>query len=395
MPALHLFNPGHETAVLLGTANYTPSANVKKMTEDLALLPLWYACQDDLIYDGTGTGNSFIRSLPVGLGPFASSLIPDVIGSKAYTAKPWGISPQALNLCQRIKKHSLPNLFIPEWKEEYKVLTGRQTSISCHKLLYERLEGLAVPHPPVMLHSVEQLQEYLAEAPLPVVTKAPYSSSGRGVLWLRNKTLTNAERNWIKGIIQKQGFISIEKGLDKTRDFAMEFYSDGEGTVTYEGLSIFTTGEKGAYSGNKLASQDSLHKEIASITGQDAFARVRAAVEQVLTRIYAHNYEGYLGVDMMLYRDNDRIRIHPCVEVNMRTTMGVVALRIFDRYVHPEAKGVYSVVFDKEPGIALERHRELTANHPLRIDEGKIVRGYLALCPVTGQTNYRAYLVIS
>ena len=28
---LHYFNPGHETAVLSGTVNYTPTTNIQKM----------------------------------------------------------------------------------------------------------------------------------------------------------------------------------------------------------------------------------------------------------------------------------------------------------------------------------------------------------------------------
>lgn len=46
------------------------------------------------------------------------------------------------------------------------------------------------------------------------------------------------DENWIEGAFNKQGMISIESGLDKVQDFAMEFYSDGQGTVRYEGLSV-------------------------------------------------------------------------------------------------------------------------------------------------------------
>ena len=42
-PKIHLFNPGHETAVFHGSVNYTPPTNVQRMIKELAYLPLWYA----------------------------------------------------------------------------------------------------------------------------------------------------------------------------------------------------------------------------------------------------------------------------------------------------------------------------------------------------------------
>ena len=46
---IHYFNPGHETAVLLGTPNYTPPRNIRIMTKDLSFLPAWYAQPGDLV----------------------------------------------------------------------------------------------------------------------------------------------------------------------------------------------------------------------------------------------------------------------------------------------------------------------------------------------------------
>ena len=40
---IHFFNPGHETAILQGSENYTPPANVQRMIKELSYLPVWYA----------------------------------------------------------------------------------------------------------------------------------------------------------------------------------------------------------------------------------------------------------------------------------------------------------------------------------------------------------------
>lgn len=393
MPAFHIFNPGHETAVLLGTLNYTPPTNVGCMTKDLAGLPFWYANADDLVYVAKENG-CFVNACPQELGKFASPFIETQEYTGHYTAAPWGISPHILHYLKTVTKDKAINLDIQEWNAEYKTLTGRQTTIKCHQLLYEQLPHLHLPPPPEMMKSVEAIEICIAERELPVVLKTPFSSSGRGILWIREPQLTNAERNWIKGAIQKQGFISVEKGLNKTLDFAMEFYTDGKGNIRYEGLSVFGTEQKGAYTGNILVSQAVLQKKIEAVIGKEQFENVRKAVAETLKTVYAHSYNGYLGVDMIAYEQNNQTLIHPCVEVNMRFTMGLVALRLFERYIHPEAVGNFYVTFDKEPGKALVKHIAMQKEHPLIIHEQRIRQGYLSLCPVSEQTNYRAYIIV-
>lgn len=394
MPALHLFNPGHETAVLTGAINYTPPAKVAKMAEDLALLPLWYAEAADMVYVEKGGADAFVRSLPQALGPFARIFDPDNVPAETYTATPWGLSPQGLHAFKRIGDKSGIRLLIPPWKTDYESLTGRQSTIRCHQLLRDFFPEVVLPLPPEVFLSLGAIEEYLANAELPLVLKTPYSSSGRGICWLRNSKLTSSEKNRIRGAIGKQGFVSLEKGVDKVVDFALEFYSDGKGNIRYEGISVFNTEDGGAYSGNKLASQESLCHEIDSLAGALRLNRIREAVAEVLKIVYGSVYAGYLGVDMMLYRTGQQIAVHPCVEVNMRFTMGLVALLLAERRIHPTVEGRYCVSFDKEPEAALKKHLALQAACPLEFREGRIAKGYLSLCPVTEETNYRAYLLV-
>ena len=47
----------------------------------------------------------------------------------------------------------------------------------------------------------------------------------------------------------------------------------------------------------------------------------------------APHYDGYLGIDMMLYWDeNGKIALNPCVEVNLRMTMGMVTAAMGSRH---------------------------------------------------------------
>ena len=96
MSRIHYFNPGHETAVLLGTQNYTAPTNVRKMQKDLALLPVWYAEEDDFVYlEDSKATPPFFSHLPKDLHPAPIPVTKAMLAKNApylspMDAAPWG-----------------------------------------------------------------------------------------------------------------------------------------------------------------------------------------------------------------------------------------------------------------------------------------------------------------
>ena len=78
----------------------------------------------------------------------------------------------------------------------------------------------------------------------------------------------------------------------------------------------------------------------------------------------------------------------------MRCTMGLVALKLVQRLLATPASGLFQIAYHKEAGEAYRCHQAAQAAHPLCEKAGRIVKGYLSLCPVTPDTHYRAYLLI-
>lgn len=404
-PLLHLFNPGHETAVLSGSPHYTPPANVQRMTRELALLPFWYATPHDYVWAEADDSeaqaiSSFLSGLPPELGPFPTvtnqqELLANGKSFPPSEAAPWGLSPQSVFLFQELKrKRDLP-LAIPEWKAEFVRLTGRQTAAACLETMRAFRPEFAFPLSPVFCRSWEEVEHHLATEQPPFLVKTPYSSSGRGLLWLPEGKVTAQDRQWIEGAIRRQGCVSIERALERIRDFAVEFYSDGAGGVHSVGFSLFGTEAKGNYSGNFLGSQASLKRVLTEIAGEELLDAAVETARQAVEKTYGALYRGYLGVDMLVYRRQDEsAAIHPCIEINMRYTMGMVALKLSERFLAPGAQGNFFVTFDPSPGEACRHHASLQAAHPLECEEGKIKRGYLSLCPVHRGTKFRAYLSV-
>lgn len=370
------------------------------MIKELSYLPVWYADSKDYVYTEEILSPRFFSLQPKEFRPFATIVTGKELknlgtSQPELTAAPWGLSPQSLHLFEKLKKDFRLNISVPAWKEDYFRLTGRQTAAECLEQIRRQVPDLPLPVAPKFCTKIRDIEKYLILQNAPFVIKTPYSSSGRGLLWIPERKLSIKDRAWIEGAISKQGSVSIECGLDKVQDLAMEFYSDGEGNVIYEGLSVFGTKGKSAYAGNVLGSQDYLTKPIKRWLGEDIFIRIQNATTEALKSIYGNIYRGYLGVDMIVYKTkNDQYAIHPCIEVNMRYTMGMVALRFSERYLAPAAIGDFNLTYESKDGEAYERHRFMKKSYPLTIENGKIREGYLSLCPVTKDTRYRAYILV-
>ena len=185
---------------------------------------------------------------------------------------------------------------------------------------------------------------------------------------------------------------------NKVEDFAMEFYADGRGRVVFAGYSVFHTGGSGMYAGNDLLSDEKILQKLSAYVPQEEFIRLRTRLEEELSALFGGFYHGYLGVDMMICHFPDEApvyRIHPCVEINLRMNMGVVARLLTDRYLAADAEGAFRIDYYPLAGQALEEHRQMSASFPLSVENNRVCAGYLPLVPVTPQSRYRAFLLLT
>ena len=116
---------------------------------------------------------------------------------------------------------------------------------------------------------------------------------------------------------------------EEVKDFGMEFFSDGRGGITYLGLSLFEA-EGSAYTGNMLASESVKSAAITACLPGGLLDSVRARIQQSLAVGIGEAYTGPFGIDMMVVEGNagTGFLLHPCVEINLRRTMGHVALSL-------------------------------------------------------------------
>jgi len=148
---------------------------------------------------------------------------------------------------------------------------------------------------------------------------------------------------FINNTIAKQGSIIAEMKCDKVMDFALEYEADADGKIRYKGLSIFDT-INGAYKGNLLAPEEEKRQLTRKYVSDDVMDSVSTVMKDFMSEKLKGIYAGPFGVDMMICRAEDGYRLNPCIEINLRRTMGHVALALTEKGY----RGTMSVLYDKE-----------------------------------------------
>lgn len=390
--SLYIFNPENDLSVANGGENYMAPPRARIIAGDLALLPVWYAENgDDVIVPSEEYANWMYseRSL---LGCNAGVVTKDGLPDKEWTAcVPWGWSPE---IVKRLSRMGIPARLLPEdvlLKEQKRLYHRNQTLEILKGLMDSGIEDIP-DSLPEELYTAETVCRYIQSAPLTVL-KAPWSGSGKGLSWGRGVYDTTLER-WSRGILRRQGSIMGEPFYEKVQDFAMEFYSDGQSAVSFTGYSLFDTNKKGVYTGNILTGNEEILSRLSAYVSTDRIEIVKFALQKLLSAKVAPYYQGYLGIDMMIYKEKDKFRLHPCVELNLRMNMGMVSRIFYDRYIVPGSTGIYVIDYNPDSSALYADHLTRKTNYPLIIRNGKIIKGYLSLSPVTPTSHYRARVEI-
>lgn len=162
------------------------------------------------------------------------------------------------------------------------------------------------------------------------VVKIPWSSSGRGVFF-------SPELHTVEKLLSRNRGIVIEPYWEKKLDFASE-WECCDGQAIFKGFSLFDSSTRGNYIGNLVASQDEIRSMILRHSSRDMLEEYKEKIAEALNRIVAPYYDGMLGIDMLC---DNRGNINPCVEMNLRMTMGHVALSLYNQFGLPACSRYY------------------------------------------------------
>lgn len=404
LPDIYLFNPTCEYAVANSRTSWQPNLLLQKMEEDLGALPLFFSRPHDVVLVKKLPPEKYIEQLEnIGIKAPRFFRTKDITTDKSFLNAPkgrllpWGWSPAAHQLLKPLKLscsmefNSSP---VAEWKPEYREIYSKKFALGVLKQVLQMLPQEKVLPPqliPEICTTQNEMKEMIDRWDR-LMVKAPWSSSGRGLQRITKTPV--APKVWEKllGIVNEQGYAIVEPYLDKVLDMAFQF-SLLNGKIQYKGISRFFTDEKGQYQGNHLngwpVSVDPLTVAFAeSMTD----LLVPALVEKVENSLLAKYYEGNFGTDTLIFRNaQGRLRINPCLEINVRQNMGLLSLEL-EKLLVPGVKGVFKIFYEKGKSF-ISFQKEMQQKYPVQIKNKRIESGFYPLTPADEITLFGAYIL--
>lgn len=393
---LWLFNPHCELSIAKEQTHFTPPKAFKSIQNDLSVLLLWVmGVSDSLLVDNGLIRSSWKRAISSIFKYEITILTPKDIKKskdKFNVLNVWGRSPSLLSDINTIKAYVN---HVPEWETSVKSLFHRKVGYS---VLQEMISSVDLKNVVtkdelgVFCTSSNDVEVVISNIFFNnkngVILKLPYSSSGRGILVMKREEVTPSIQKWIESGLNQQGAILVEPLLEKVEDFSLLFQKDKESNVHFLGGTSFISGPTGQYYGAKLKGFDTLFSEIETVELNKCINFLKHKFEAI------EGYSGFIGVDAILYNQNDQRKIHPCIEINPRMTMGHITLGIENKLML-KTKGTWRIVTKQEVENFHTLEEDYQSKYPLCVKDGKIYSGFLPLVDVDSVKNYYAYLLVS
>lgn len=338
---LHIFNPEHDMALAANQKRFTAPHAGRQMRADLGFLPaLWSEDGDILLVDDEEAAKESLRHLgkfahKVKLVSLKSLKELSLATSCDFKIDSWGWDCTIKE--QLLKADSQLEPFMPSDSQLVAIRT-----LSNRKFAAENLLPLLTAQNDMTIgesrycESLDEMAAMMSKYGKSVL-KAPWSCSGRGVRYSPQANCDARLLGWANNIIRQQGGIMVEPLYNKTYDFGLEFYANEDGDISYCGLSLFHTSNN-AYTGNLLATESDKRKILSHYINIDIVDAACDNIRNILSTHLKGVYSGAFGIDMMVVAQNGGKEnlLHPCVEMNLRRTMGHLSLALTPSIHEPQ-----------------------------------------------------------
>ncbi len=383
-------------AVANGHASYMPPQRLRKFENDLEAIPLWLATGNDMILTRNSVDTEFTDTLSR-----RGIALPRFIQKTSQFDKkniselhPWGWSPAAHKHLEAFKAQCSQGWnehHMSTWKDTHKELLSRLTGLKLSETAQANTTTeynlLEIPANPLKISSPDQFHDIQNSIPFPILLKAPWSASGRGLFKIGSpdtKAFTNLH---LLGKLKQQGFLMAEPFLEKIHDVSFHFWSSNKG-IHYLGYSFFKTDPTGQFLACYLNTPKL--EELKNYPLSESLEQAKHLLKISLQKMKIDNsYHGPIGIDGLFFRNSEKaIKLQPCIEINLRYTMGLLNIKLREKLQH-QGGGFWQIVNIKRA------EWDKLANEKSTMSNGEsICREILPLTPPPKQSGYMACLKI-
>lgn len=328
MPKLHYFYPQNDGALADNSVGYMATRTAISLAQSGATIALWTGDKGDrFICDGVN--GQWLDKMQALFGIRVDVWNGDPQG---FIPAPWGWSLPV--------RRTYRDLGFADWMlptdcdiDRIRRLSHRGTSILLASALH-RLDPTLFCSPAYECNELSD--EQISDS---IVIKQPWSSSGRGILFGNALTQPDLLRQ-ARGMIRRQGSVIVQPLYKNVVNFSILF-SYADGCATMLGISVFDTDGRGSYTSSMVAAPLKIEQCLRE-RGVDPDIARRDIFPDTLTSLLGSAYSGLLGIDMMGIPSNGSM-CYAVAEINLRTTMGHVALSLGNRFVDPGYWGRFTI----------------------------------------------------
>lgn len=375
---LHLYFPENDIALARDLSNFTPPMSALQMRLCGQCLPMWYGSDGDAFIDW-GIDGQWYAATAEAFGLKVDTLPSCIDG---YIPEPWGWSraSRKVFIDAGVHTEALPD---DEVLTRIRMLSSRRTAAILGRVMADTLP-FAVTAPPQVFTDTNTLAEYISHMPRGCIAKMPWSNAGRGNIDSTATPLAELIRR-CSDAIKRYGMVCIEPRHDRVADFAMLWTAQDDGTVAYNGLSLFETTDTGAYTANIVLPDSDIRMVLQQYIPAWQLDMVIQTMGPALESIIDDAYHGPLGVDMLVARTDTGYALDAVVEVNLRRTMGHVAHALATRHL---ADGSAGRMYVDIAADGAENGSDCESMEGSDITSGRLRYGRVNLTPPKGRFRY-------
>lgn len=361
LPAAYWFNPNCENQIAYGKPGYTPTRLTRQLAIDLASLPMFLSAPEDVVLVPRRPSPAFLDklgkagfSIPEFVEYSSADLSTLEFATQPLSAlRPWGWSPESAafleplhSLAQPLWNDSLRQLYSKAWSADLLAtfLSGRKEDWLCDASTV----GVACTH---LEEAKRQIARLHSAGVTELLVKGIFGSSGQNQLRLSTGQPRPEQIGWLRNTLEGQGGVVVEPRLDKLLDLSIHLDIAEPGRAEMIGWTRFLTDPRGQYRGAFVRDAPrNLSPDLRDFpcgTPDRLPQLFHKLADHVAVAMAASGYTGPVGIDALIYRAVDHLRLKPIVEINPRFTMGRIALEM-ERRVHPDRTALWLTLNDRE-----------------------------------------------
>ena len=371
-PAVFVFNPFTEGYLAHGR-HFTPVKQQTVLAADLAPLPQFLACPDDIVLVPRRPSVAFrsdlknagfpppeFMELELGNPGPPTALLERKLGG----LRPWAWGPDSLELLGPLFPmlgksageepgfHSgMTPLYSKSWSADF--LRRLLADFDPMEWLCTETEtGVVVKTLGAVRTAVDAIRK---RGHHKVVVKESFGLAGRNMIRLWEPEILASQQAWIGRALAGGHPLVVEPWMERAVDFSVHWEMSSSG-LQLRGFTGLMTDARGQFQANwaepshrrrpPAAVIDCLPPSKGPLTGiMPLYESLRTRLESELR---SFRYQGPVGIDAFVYRSADgSYRLKPVVEINPRYTMGRLTLELMRRVV-PGAVGLFRLLSVKE-----------------------------------------------